>query len=338
MCSRAINLVICKDYSLKEFLRAFQLHTFQWGLPQHVISDLGSQLVSGSNVISQFLNDPETFHYFKSNNIKPFKFEHYSKGRSELGGMVEVCVKLVKRLIYASIGKLILSLHDFEFLIQQTIHLVNRRPVALREGLRDSSGEEFPEAITPEILTHGYELNSINVIPDLQSSDPDPDWLLDSSHSNIVNNYSKLIKARDRLKEIYHGEFISNLIKQSTDRSSRYVPVKHDKLHIGDLVLLKEVNTKPQNYPMGIVKQTIVNDIDECTDVIVYKGKTKEYVKRHVSSIIPLLTSNEMDLTPEQISGSITNQNTSNDGQINTRPQRKAAIDAKLKIKQICDN
>ena len=338
MWSRAINLIICKDYSLKEFLRAFQIHTFQWGLPQYVISDLGSQLVSGSNVISQFLNDPETFHYFKSNNIKPFKFEHYSKGRSELGGMVEVCVKLVKRLIYASIGKLILSLHDFEFLIQQTIHLVNRRPVALREGLRDSSGEEFPEAITPEILTHGYELNSINVIPDLQSSDPDPDWILDSSHSNIVNNYSKLIKARDRLKEIYHGEFISNLIKQSTDRSSRYVPVKHDKLHIGDLVLLKEVNTKPQNYPMGIVKQTIINDIDECTDVIVYKGKTKEYVKRHVSSIIPLLTSNEMDLTPEQISGPNSNQNTSNNGQINTRPQRKAAINAKLKIKQICDN
>ena len=90
MWSRAINLIICKDYSLKEFLRAFQLHTFQWGLPQHVISDLGSQLVAGSNVITQFLNDPETFHYFKSNNIKPFKFEHYSKGRSELGGMVEV--------------------------------------------------------------------------------------------------------------------------------------------------------------------------------------------------------------------------------------------------------
>ena len=36
--------------------------------------------------------------------------------------------------------------------------------------------------------------------------------------------------------------------------------------------------------------------------VLVYKGKTN-YVKRHISSIIPLLTSNEMEITPEQILG-----------------------------------
>ena len=228
-----------------------------------------------------------------------------------------------------------MSLRDFEFLVQQNVHLVNRRPVAFREGLRDSSGEDFPEAITPEILTHGYELNSINIIPDLQSIDPDPDWILDSSHSNITNNYSKLIKARDKLKEIYHGEFLSTLITQAIDRSSRYTPIKHDKLNVGDLVLLKEVNTKPQNFPMGIIKQTIVNDIDECTDMIVYKGKTKEYVKRHVSSLIPLLTSNEMDLTHDQISGSDTEPKLTNNNQIRNRPQRKAGIEAKAKIKQI---
>ena len=43
---RAINLVVCNDLTVDSFLRAFQLHIFQYDLPDKVFSDLGSQIVA----------------------------------------------------------------------------------------------------------------------------------------------------------------------------------------------------------------------------------------------------------------------------------------------------
>ena len=58
-------------------------------------------------------------------------------------------------------------------------------------------------------------------------------------------------------------------------------------------MLPKEVNTKPNHYPLALVKETVVNDLGEITGAIVFKGKSRESVKRHSSTIIPLLTVSE---------------------------------------------
>ena len=335
MWSRAINLVICHDYSVKEFLRSLQIHIFSWGLPSFIMSDLGSQITCGSNKVLQFLNDPEVLDYLKSNNVEPLRFEQFSKGKSELGGLVESCVKLSKRLIFGSVGKNILSLRDFEFLICQTVHLVNKRPIAFKEGLRDSSGIEFPEPITPEHLTHGRELISLNIIPELQA-DPDlndPDWSDVPITSHIKNNFTKLKKVRSRLNDLYHEEFLTNLVCQSTDRKDRYKQTRHDLLSKGDIVLLKEPHTKRLNFPMGIVKEVTINQLGECTDVLVFKGSTKELVKRHVSSIIPLMSVDELNLNSNSVDLNETDSKSKAD--VPSRPIRKSAEKAKSKIKQM---
>ena len=66
-------------------------------MPQPCISDLGSQFTAGFNLLTDWLNDPETSAYFERNNIKPLSFQQYFKGCSKLGSLVEICVKLVKR-------------------------------------------------------------------------------------------------------------------------------------------------------------------------------------------------------------------------------------------------
>ena len=333
MWSRSINLIICHDYSVKEFLRSFQLHSYQWGLPSVCITDMGSQIIAGTNIITAFLNDPDTNQFFDQSNIKKTTFKHFPKGHSELGAMVEICVKLVKRLIHASIGKNILSSQDFEFLIQETILIVNKRPISFKDGLRDSSGIPFPDAITPEILLHGYELPSLNVIPDLQQDpDLDPDWLHSSPNKIIHSNYEKLKKVRSKLKEIYHSEFLTNLISQSTDRKNRFKPVVHKILNPGDIVLLKETFTKPLNFPMGIVKEITKNSLGETTAVKVFKGKTRELVERHASTIIPLLTCTGYDDTD------LSNDPEINDSDPKLRSKRSSAIAARQKIKTQINN
>ena len=70
----AINLVLCLNRSTSEYLRAFQLHCYSYGIPTHCLSDMGSQLISGSNMKS-YINDYETSFYFEPNNIKPLTFQ-----------------------------------------------------------------------------------------------------------------------------------------------------------------------------------------------------------------------------------------------------------------------
>ncbi|XP_064093033.1 uncharacterized protein LOC135205806 [Macrobrachium nipponense] len=215
--SRAINLKICHDLSMKEFLRAFQMHCFEFGVPQLCISDLGSQFTAGFNLITDFLQDPEVQVYFESNNVKPLSFQQYFKGCSALGSLVEVCVKLVKRLLFGSIKNNVLSYFDFEFIVANIIHLANRRPIAFKESLRDIS-DELPEPITPEHLIRGYGLTSLNLIPDLHyipSEDPDYEHQVNPSTS-IQCQYAKLRKIRSELFEIYHGEFLGTLISQGS--------------------------------------------------------------------------------------------------------------------------
>ena len=87
--SRGINLKICRDLSAQNFLRALQLHFHEWGVPQLILADSGSQLVSAGSILNEYLNDSETQSYFREQNVKSFEFAHYPKGCNKLGGLVE---------------------------------------------------------------------------------------------------------------------------------------------------------------------------------------------------------------------------------------------------------
>lgn len=176
---------------------------------------------------------------------------------------------------------------------QKTMHIVNRRPVAFQEVLSDNTLQgELPTPITPEMLLHGRELISFNIIPQMQPNyyENFNDFV---NSDNIRFNFKKLSECNEKLFNIYHHEFIQNLISQAIDQKDRYKPVKHKRLCIGDIVLLVEPNTKRNNYPMGIIKKITVNSLDEVTSAEVLKGKNKEIVHRHSSTIIPLLRSDK---------------------------------------------
>ena len=96
--SRAINLKICRSLNVSDFLRSFSLHCFEYGIPKLCISNLGTHIVAGANLITSFLNDPSTQLYFEERGIKPLSFQQYFKRCSQLGSLVEVCVKGEVRL------------------------------------------------------------------------------------------------------------------------------------------------------------------------------------------------------------------------------------------------
>ena len=330
--TRAINLKVSMNMSTGEFLRSFSVHTFEYGVPQLVLSDLGTNFVSGANIIADFLNDVEVVSYFRDNGAKVTSFEHYYKGCSKLGSLVESLVKVTKRLIFGSIKNNVINVRDFEYLIAEVVHLANKRPIALLDSLRDSS-PDVPEVITPELLLHGFDLLSVNLVPHLQSIPEDADWGPTGDYtgtSQVTDIYSKLRKVRGELMKIYNEEFLCKLINQATDKSSRYSPVLHKKLSVGDIVLIKEVKSKPSKYPMAVVVELQVNVLEETTGAKLRKANG-EIVKRHASVIIPLLS--DLGLPPAKLTG--VDSNLEVPEKLNSRPLRRAAVESRKKTKSI---
>ena len=290
--TRAINLRVCLDMTTGEFLRAIQAHMYDWGLPSLVVSDLGSNLVAGGDIIANFLNDSVVCQYLRENNSSTITFEQYFKGCPKLGSLVESCVKLSKRLLAASVKNNVLPYRDFEMFVMEARHLVNKRPISFfRETLRDSENLELPEPITPESLLHGRHLISVNVIPGLQPISEEeyiPTGSYDG-HKSVNDIYKKLRKVRNSLCKSYHEEYYAKLLAESVDRDDRYRPIGHMPIEPGDLVLLKEEHTKPLNYPMARVRSVVKNQLGEVTGATLVKGATGETVKRHADVLIPLL-------------------------------------------------
>ena len=296
--SRALALHVCQSANLNHFLRAIQLHCFQFGIFQNCISDLGSQLQAGANTISTFLNDFETKSYFESNGMKLVSFQHYAKGNSSLGALIESLVKQVKHLIFKSIRNSVLDYFDFEYIVEKSINLINKRPIAFKDGLRSDNQDEVPISITPEMVLRGYETVAVNVVPTLQ---PLTDEYM-VQNGSVADSFEKLRKVRQRLLEVYHHEFIGTLISQATDKNSRYVPVRHEPLQEGDIVLLVEPFLKQYHYQMGRVLTTEINSLGEVTAAYILKGSTREKVYRHVTSLILLMRSKPRVSPPPDIS------------------------------------
>ena len=248
--SRSINLKICLSADVHDFLRALQIHIYEYGNFSFCRSDLGSQLTAGSKRIDEMLKTEETKSYLQEHGIKEVEIGHYPKGNSSLGSLVESSVKQTKLLINKSIRKNILMLPEFELLLAQVKHLVNRRPIAFKEALR---GNNLPEPITPEILVKGYELPVVTIIPELCSESSDLDEDFKPTTEVIRRNFNKLKKVRNRAVKLYHEEFLGNLISQATNKTDRYKRTNHSEIKPGDIVLLVEDFTKRSNYRMGLV-------------------------------------------------------------------------------------
>ena len=91
MWSRAVNLLICKNIDSESFINAFQIHVYEYGYPEKILSDAGSPIVSSFNIIQSFLSDVEVQNYLKERNINILNFSTYPPNSSFLGAVVVSC-------------------------------------------------------------------------------------------------------------------------------------------------------------------------------------------------------------------------------------------------------
>ena len=76
-------------------------------------------------------------------------------------------MKFIERLLFGAIKNNILPYHDFEFMVVQTISLLNKRHIAFKQELRDTDSEGMLSPISPNLLLKGKETITVNVVPPL---------------------------------------------------------------------------------------------------------------------------------------------------------------------------
>ena len=295
--------MVCPRIDTKSFLQALQIHIFRFGLMKLIVSDQGSPIVAGVERTLKLLDDVETKAYLEQHNIRSVQFLPYPANASHLGGLVENIVKQVKRLITGSIRNNILSLPDFQFLMEQINMLINKRPVAFKESIyKLDINDPIITPITPEMILRGYDVPCVNIVPQMQTEEmKDPNWEISDESSNTTalrKSYEKLSKVKNNMKSLYQEEFTKQLFHQATDRKDRYKPVHHNTLGVGDIVSIKQKLSKPYNFPLGVIVSIEKNDLDEVVSAIIRKSNN-EQVSRHASDLILLFKSDPVSILNE---------------------------------------
>ena len=287
--SKMINVEVVLSLASNDFIVAFQNHIYSYGIPEYLISDEGSNFTSSFNWLNQCFKSKEVVDFFSERNVMVTKFENYPPGSLNrgIGGIVESGVGIIKKLIQGAIRNNVIDFLSFQAVIRQCVCYANKRPVTQQGSLR-SSNEEDCMVITPEYLKFGYSL------PILEIDYKTDEWTEDKvSELMSIENLRKVIEAKDRVRKLYSTEFLYGLIDDATKLRGKYLPVNHQKLKPGDIVLIKDSFIKAANYPLAKVLSVEENSIGETVRVVLKKGN-KTTVNRDISSLILLVRASEV--------------------------------------------
>lgn len=326
--SRAINLLVCKNIDTESFLLAFQLHIFDFGIPQRIVSDNGSPITASYKFIAASLTDPDVQTFLEEHQIKVTQFCPYPPGASYLGGVVESLVKQVKRIMNAAIGNIKLTYDHFLCLVQECKMLINKRPVAFKSILVNHNVDKSVDVITPELLVRGYDIPSIPlIIGSSDETEDDPDWQpREPGIEELFQRTAKLRKVKAELNRLYYDQFLQNLRDLSSYKSGRYKHKHYLPLQVGDVVAVKQALTKPFSYPVGVVTSVEMNDINEVVAAELRKANG-ETIRRHTTDLIMLEKGDPSCIQTSPVAEQA--------AQPMQRPERRAAKRATAAIKDL---
>ncbi len=335
--SKTINIQLTHSADAKGFLLAFQNQIYEYGIPQIVHSDAGTNFAAGFSWLRDVVDTVEVKDYFDQLGIRTPTFDQLPRGSLNRGlpGFIESSIKIVKRLIQGAIRNNVLEFEQFSSLMKQCVCYSNKRPITCLAGLRDQNVNNSFNVLTPEILKFGYETCVLEV--NVPQHDLDT-WVdKDLIDPRIAYaNVNELLKVKDRIRDGYYSEFLYALIDDATRIRDKYLPIKHQILSVGDIVLIRDPYVKSSAYPMAVVTCITKNSLQEVTKAVVMKANGSK-LSRDVSDLILLIKArtsendkslgcNELEFQDNSSTALVQNLHDSINFSTDVRQRRLAAI------------
>ena len=265
MVTKATHLELVSSYDTASFLAAFKRFTARRGYCQELYSDQGTTFIGADAELrrmfksgSKFLNDINQSLSIHTGTTWKFN----PPGAPHFGGLWEACVKSVKFHLKRVVGDALLTYEEFSTLLTQIEAILNSRPLLpLTDDPNDVS------VLTPAHFLIGE--------PTLLLTEP---VLLDEKIS-LLDRWKSISHMTQSFWKVWSREYLQNLQKRGKWQRAQ------TNVKPGDIVLLKNENMAPTNWPLARVIKThpgsdgLIRVVTLCTGKSTYQRPIHKLVK-----------------------------------------------------------
>lgn len=267
MVTKAVHIELVSDLSTEAFLLTLKRFIARRGNPQVIYSDNATNFLGSKNQLKNFHNffqnkeNTEVISNFLS--LKQIQWRFIPPKSPHWGGLWESAIKSAKYHIYRIVGDTRLTFEEFSTVLAQIEAILNSRPlVKMSNDPSDLS-----------ILTPGHFL-----IGDSLTSFSEPD-ITEIQH-NKLSRWQLCAKMQQNFWNKWSKDYL-NLLQ---NRPKWLKPAVN--LKINDVVLLKEDNMRPLEWPLAKIVEILPSRDHK---IRVVKVKIKDGIfTRNITKICPL--------------------------------------------------
>ena len=240
LASRAVHFEVASDLTSDAFINVLRRFLSIRGPIRQLITDSGTNFIGANNEFS-FLKDKTVDNYLLSQSCDCISFTRNSPGASHCGGVWERQIRSARNVLRNMLSNHGDQLSDdsLRTLMYEVMSIINNRPLSC-DNITDPL---FQEPLTPN---HLLTMKSKVLLP---------------PPGEFVRNDIYLKKRWKRVQFLvnefwlrWRKEYLNNL------QSRQLWQKKSRNIEIGDIVLIKDVDTARNKWPLGIVKDVHTSD------------------------------------------------------------------------------
>ena len=327
--SRAVHLEIVFDMTATAFLRCVKRFAARRGLPLRFLSDNAKTFKSAAKTLKAICDHPDTKNYLTMNGVEwSFNLEK----APWWGGLFERMIKSTKRCLRKVVGRARFSYNEMHTAIVEIEAIVNGRPLSYVHP------DDLEQPLTPSHLLVGRRLLSL---PDhLTHLEPEDDEDFELTTEMLQKRAKHLNNVINHFWKRWSREYLLELRDAHRQRNSKSAK---RNLSAGDIVLVHD-----QDQPRGFWKLARVQSLITGRDGVVRgatlkvasKSGTPTILQRPLQLLYPLEISSDPPTTATTESPKVSDEQPSSPvpevQPTQSRPQRKAAVEARRCVRQWC--
>lgn len=272
LATKAIHLEVVSDMSTNTFLAAFRRFVSRRGRCAHMYSDNGTNFVGASKILQKEI-------YAATQNTKiqdevttlGTEWHFIPPAAPHFGGLWEAGVKSMKHHLKRTIGETCLTYEEMSTLMHQIEACLNSRPLCpLTEDVNNLN-----------VLTPGHFLVGRPLV-----EPPDP--ITTEINTSLAERWKLIQKIKKDFWKQWTSGYLHQLQQRYKWKNQQKTP------DIGEVVILKEDNIDPSNWPLAIVTD-VHHSRDNLVRVVTLRKAKGGLIKRPIHKLVPLpVTTNEV--------------------------------------------
>ena len=263
--TKAVHLEVVTDLTSEAFLAATRRFVGRRGKPSHIYSDQGTNFVGAEKEL-KILLEQEKFGQELTTAMTSEGIQwHFNPAHTpHMGGLWEAGVKSTKFHLYRVLGDAKLTYEELSTVLIQIEACLNSRPLCL---LNEDPADM--ECLTPGHFLIGHSMNKL----------PDPNVL--HIKENRLSRWQNCQRITQQFWRRWKDEYLSSL--QARGKWTVEQPNPEE----GTIVLIKEDNLPPTQWPMGRIMGT-KQGLDDKARVMILKT-AKGTIERSIHRLVPIV-------------------------------------------------